>query len=127
MLPFTKMHGAGNDYIYLDVFHQALPCEISSQVASMCDRHQGIGADGVIAIEQSSLAEARMRMWNADGTPGEMCGNGIRCVAKYLFDRGLVNQTEFTIETDAGLKTVWLEIDKGKAVRVRVSMGEPIF
>lgn len=126
-IAFTKMHGAGNDYIYLDAFRQPLPADISALAGAMCDRHKGIGADGVIAIEPSSLAEARMRMWNADGTPGEMCGNGIRCVAKYLFDRGIVNDSEFSIETDAGLKTVWLETDNGKASRVRVSMGEPIF
>jgi diaminopimelate epimerase len=127
MIAFTKMHGAGNDYIYLDAFHQALPADIKALVNGMCDRHKGIGADGVIAIEPSSLAEARMRMWNADGTPGEMCGNGIRCVAKYLFDRGIVNDTEFRIETDAGLKSVWIETDNEKARRVRVLMGEPIF
>jgi diaminopimelate epimerase len=80
----------------------------------------------VIAIEPSSLAAARMRMWNADGTPGEMCGNGIRCVAKYLYDRGMASKTEFTIETDAGVKTVWLEVENGTTNRVRVSMGEPV-
>lgn len=127
MIVFTKMHGAGNDYIYLDAFRQALPKDISPFVAAMCDRHKGIGADGVIVIEPSSVAAARMRMWNADATPGEMCGNGIRCVAKYLFDRGLAKGAEFAIETDAGLKTVWLETDNGIATRVRVSMGEPIF
>lgn len=126
-IAFTKMHGAGNDYIYLDAINEPLPGGIGGMVSAMCDRHNGIGADGVIAIEPSSLAEARMRMWNADGTSGEMCGNGIRCVAKYLFDRGMVNATEFTIETDAGLKTVWIEAANGKANRVRVSMGEPIF
>jgi diaminopimelate epimerase len=127
MLAFTKMHGAGNDYIYLDAFHEPLPAAIADMVVAMCNRHTGIGADGVIAIEPSSLAEARMRMWNADGSPGEMCGNGIRCVAKYVFDRGMVTRKEFTIETDAGLKTVWLETENGQANRVRVSMGEPIF
>jgi diaminopimelate epimerase len=126
-IAFTKMHGAGNDYIYLDAFRQTLPADISALVSGMCDRHKGIGADGVIAIEPSSLADARMRMWNADGTPAEMCGNGIRCVAKYLFDRGIVTSTEFHIETDAGLKCVWMETEHGTARRVRVSMGKPIF
>ncbi len=125
-IAFTKMHGAGNDYIYLDAFSQALPEVLPARVKAMCDRHTGIGADGVIVIEPSKMAAARMRMWNADGTPGEMCGNGIRCVAKYLFDRSLVKSTEFSIETDAGRKTVWLETDQGLAKRVRVSMGKPI-
>jgi diaminopimelate epimerase len=125
-IPFTKMHGAGNDYIYLDGFAQKLPGDVSRLAGAMSDRHTGIGADGVIVIAPSSIAKARMRMWNADGSPGEMCGNGIRCVAKYLFDRGMVDGTEFEIETDAGVKTVWVEAQNGTARRVRVSLGEPI-
>ncbi len=123
---FTKMHGAGNDYVYLDTFTEALPPDIPALAAAMSDRHTGVGADGVIVIGPSDVAEARMQIWNADGTRAEMCGNGLRCVAKYLFDRSLVAGAEFSIETDAGLKTVWVEAEQGVAHRVRVSLGTPI-
>ena len=126
-IAFTKMHGAGNDYIYLDAFAQTLPGDVPRLAKVMSDRHTGIGADGVIVIGPSAVAKARMQMWNADGSPGEMCGNGIRCVAKYLFDRGMVEGAEFQIETDAGMKTVWVDAEQGLARRVRVSMGAPIF
>ncbi len=126
-IAFTKMHGAGNDYVYLDAFTQALPADIAALAGAVCPRHTGIGADGVIVIGPSDVAAARMQMWNADGSPGEMCGNGIRCVAKYLFDRGRVKDPEFEIETDAGLKSVWIEAERGMARRVKVSMGAPIF
>ena len=123
---FTKMHGAGNDYIYLDAFTETVPSDVSALAVAMSDRHTGVGADGVIVIGPSNTAEARMRIWNADGTPAEMCGNGLRCVAKYLFDRQMTAGPEFSIETDAGLKTVWVEADDGIAHRVRVSLGTPI-
>ncbi len=126
-IDFTKMHGAGNDYIYLDAFAQTLPQDVPALAAEMCPRHRGIGADGIIVIGPSHVAAGRMRIWNADGSLGEMCGNGLRCVAKYLFDRQMADGTEFEIETDAGLKTVWVEAQNGTARRVRVSLGEPIF
>jgi diaminopimelate epimerase len=126
-ISFTKMHGAGNDYIYLDAFAQVLPGDVSGFVENMCHRHTGIGADGVIVIGPSDIAVARMMMWNADGSPGEMCGNGLRCVAKYVFDRKMASSTDFEIETDAGVKKVWVEAVHGIARRVRVSLGEPIF
>ena len=125
-MQFTKMHGAGNDYIYLDAFAEDLPPDIPRLAAAMSDRHQGVGADGVIVIGPSDVAEARMQIWNADGTRAEMCGNGLRCVAKYLFDRNLVAGAEFSIETDAGVKTAQVEAERGNAHRVRVSLGTPI-
>ncbi len=123
---FTKMHGAGNDYIYLDAFTETVPEDFSRLAAAMSDRHTGAGADGVIVIGPSRVAEARMRIWNADGTPAEMCGNGLRCVAKYLFDRRMVAGPEFAVETDAGVKAVQVEAEAGFARRVRVSMGSPV-
>jgi diaminopimelate epimerase len=126
-IPFTKMHGAGNDYIYVDAFKIALPADVEALVPAMCERHTGVGADGLIEIGPSEIAAARMRMWNADGSRGEMCGNGLRCVAKYLFDRGMAPGDEFSIETDAGVKPVWVEAADGIATRVKVSMGEPVF
>jgi len=126
-ITFTKMHGAGNDYIYLDALKETLPAEVSRLAVEMSRRHTGVGADGLIVIAPSQIAEARMLMWNADGTPGEMCGNGLRCVAKYLYDRKRVSGDEFAIETDAGVKRVWVEAERGIARRVRVSMGAPIF
>lgn len=124
---FTKMHGAGNDYVYIDGFTQTLPKDLSALAVAVSDRHKGIGADGLIAIEPSAVADARMRIWNADGSPAEMCGNGVRCVAKYLYDRGLVQRDELTVETGRGLLTLQLWIDGGRVERVRVNMGTPIF
>ena len=123
---FTKMHGAGNDYIYLDAFTETVPQDVSQLAVAMSDRHTGVGADGVIVIGPSNIAEARMQIWNADGTSAEMCGNGLRCVAKYLFDRQRVAGPEFTIETEAGMKSVWVEAADGIAHRVRVSLGTPL-
>lgn len=123
---FTKMHGLGNDYVYIDCFSQPLPRDPASLSRAVSDRHFGIGSDGLILICPSERADARMRMFNADGSEGEMCGNGIRCVAKYVYDHGLARKPNLTIETGRGLLTLGLEIKAGRVERVRVSMGTPI-
>lgn len=124
-LPFVKMHGLMNDYIYVDGMKSALPDGLPALARVMSDRHTGIGADGLIAILPSERADARMRMFNADGSEAEMCGNGIRCVAKYLSDRGLVSSTSITIETGAGILTLDVFKEAGKVTAVRVDMGAP--
>lgn len=125
-MKFTKMQGAGNDYVYVDCFTQRLlgdPAELSRRVS---DRHFGIGADGLILIGPSERADARMRMFNADGSESEMCGNGIRCVAKYVYDHGIAVKDRLTIETGNGVLTLDLHQDDGRVTHVRVDMGEPI-
>ena len=124
---FTKMHGAGNDYVYLDCFQQTLPPDVPALARSISDRHTGVGADGLIAIEPSEVADARMRMWNADGSRAEMCGNGVRCVAKYLYDHGIVRREELTVETGRGVLALRLFLEQGLVAHVRVNMGAPIF
>ena len=123
---FTKMHGCGNDYIYVDCFHEKLPADVPALSRAISDRHFGVGGDGLILICPSEKADARMRMFNADGSEAEMCGNGLRCVAKYVHDHGIVRGTRLHIETGRGVLAVDLEIEAGKARRVRVDMGEPI-
>ncbi|HUG94232.1 MAG TPA: diaminopimelate epimerase [Planctomycetaceae bacterium] len=123
---FTKMHGAGNDYVYVDCFQQPPPPNPGALARAVSDRHTGIGADGLILIEPSDVADARMRMWNADGTAGEMCGNGIRCVAKYLYERNLARKDVQTIDTGGGVKTLWPAVVNGRVEHVRVNMGRPI-
>jgi diaminopimelate epimerase len=124
-LPFTKMHGISNDYIYVNAFTIAVPNPpvVAQQVS---DRRTGIGGDGLILICPSDKAHARMEMYNADGSRGDMCGNGIRCVGKYLYDHGIARINPLKIDTDAGVKTLYLEIKNDKVVRVMVDMGEPI-
>jgi len=123
---FTKMHGIGNDYVYVDCFQERFPTEPAELVRRMSDRHFGIGGDGVIFICPSERGDARMRMFNADGSESEMCGNGVRCVAKYVYDHGLAKKERLAIETGAGVLTLDLELAGGKVARVRVDMGEPI-
>jgi diaminopimelate epimerase len=125
-LRFTKMHGLGNDYVYVSLFDQALPGDPGPLAVAMSDRHLGIGSDGLILIGPSDRADARMRMFNLDGSEGEMCGNGIRCVAKYLHDHGIAPRDRVTIETGRGVLSLGLEIEGGKANRIRVDMGAPI-
>jgi diaminopimelate epimerase len=124
---FTKMHGIGNDYVYLSTFDQDAPADPAGLAVAVSDRHYGIGGDGLILIMPSERADARMRMFNADGSEGEMCGNGIRCVAKYLYDHGLARKERVTIETARGDLTLDLEVDGAIVRRVRVNMGAPIF
>ena len=123
---FTKMHGAGNDYVYVDCFDEAVPRDIPSLARAVSDRHTGIGADGLILICPSELADARMRMWNADGSEAEMCGNGVRCVAKYVYEHGIAERQELSIETGKGVLTLALHVEHGRVEQVRVNMGAPI-
>src|SRR5262245_21470499 len=123
---FTKMHGAGNDYVYIDCFRQPLPKDPPALSSAVSDRHMGIGSDGLILICPSDKADARMRMYNADGSEAEMCGNGVRCIAKYLYDHGIVRKPSISLETGRGILTLEPKVDNGTVRRVRVDMGEPI-
>lgn len=124
-MKFTKMHGCGNDYVYVNCFSETVdnPGEVAKVVS---DRHFGIGSDGLILIRPSTVADFEMAMYNADGSRGEMCGNGIRCVAKYVYDFGLTDKTSISVETLAGIKYLDLTVENGKVEKVRVNMGAPI-
>ena len=124
-MKFTKMHGIGNDYIYVNGFVESVtnPAETARAVS---DRHFGIGGDGLILILPSDKADVRMRMFNADGSEAEMCGNGVRCVAKYAFDHGLSRSNPMKVETGAGVLSLALDVEGGKVRRVTVNMGQPI-
>ena len=125
MIKFTKMHGLGNDYVYMDAIQQTIENE-SSLARFVSDRHFGIGSDGLILVCKSEMADFKMRMFNADGSEAEMCGNGIRCVGKFIYDKGLTKKTTLDIETLAGIKTLKLNIKEGKVETVKVDMGEPV-
>lgn len=125
MIKFTKMQGLGNDYVYIDAINQKIENE-SSLAQFVSNRHFGIGSDGLILICTSGIADFRMRMFNSDGSEAEMCGNGIRCVGKFVYDKGLTNKTTLKIETLAGIKELKLNLKEGKVDTVRVDMGEPI-
>jgi len=124
-MKFTKMHGCGNDYVYVDCTNEMIenPSEVSKYVS---DRHFGIGSDGLILICSSETADFRMAMYNADGSEGAMCGNGIRCVAKYVYDKGLTDKKNISIETKSGIKELELTVEDGKVSLVKVNMGAPI-
>ncbi len=126
IMRFTKMHGAGNDYVYVNCFEEPMPANPAALAQQVSDRHFGIGADGLILICPSSVADARMRMFNADGSESEMCGNGVRCVAKYVYDHGICRNNTLRIETGNGVLTLDLKIIAGLVQRVRVDMGAPI-
>lgn len=123
---FTKMQGAGNDYVYVDCFGQSPPENLPELARRVSDRHFGIGSDGLILIHPSKVADARMQMFNADGSESEMCGNGIRCVAKYVYDHGLCRRPTLQIETGAGILSLDLDIVGDRVRQVCVDMGEPI-
>jgi diaminopimelate epimerase len=125
-MQFVKMHGAGNDYVYVDCFGQPLPKDLPETARKISDRHFGVGGDGLVLIRRSDAADARMQMFNADGSEAEMCGNAIRCVAKYVYEHGIVRKPEMDIETGNGILNLHLEIDDSHVRRVRVDMGEPI-
>lgn len=126
-MKFTKMHGCGNDYIYVNGMKEKIEPEKKPElVKRLSDRHFGIGGDGVIFINASDQADFEMEMWNADGTRGEMCGNGIRCVAKYVYDKGLTDKTEISIISGGQIKYLKLQVEDGKMVTARVNMGKPI-
>lgn len=124
-MKFTKMHGCGNDYVYVNCFEETVdnPSEVAKYVS---DRHFGIGSDGLILIKPSDVADFEMEMYNADGSRGEMCGNGIRCVGKYVYDYHLTDKTQISVETLAGIKYLNLLVEDKKVSRVRVNMGAPI-
>ena len=124
-MKFTKMHGTGNDYIYINCFKEKVQNapELSKKLS---DRHFGIGGDGIILIEPSEKADCRMDMYNADGSRGKMCGNGIRCVGKYAYERGIAKKNVMTVETLSGIKTLSLETENGKVLSVEVNMGKPV-
>lgn len=124
---FTKMHGAGNDYVYVDCFHERPPADPAALARAITHRHTGVGGDGLILIRPSERADARMQMFNADGSEAEMCGNGIRCVARYVYDHGIARKEEMTIETGAGVLLLQLPVRNGTVEQVRVNMGRPVF
>lgn len=124
-MKFVKMEGCGNDYIYVNGFEEKVE-DKENLVKKLSERHFGIGSDGVIFINPSDIADFEMEMWNADGTRAEMCGNGIRCVAKYVYDFGLTDKTEYTIESFKKIKIINVFLKDGKVDTVRVDMGEPI-
>lgn len=127
-LYFTKMHATGNDYIYIDCFHKNIKVEeIKPYIKYMCDRNFGIGGDGVIFITPSEVALTKMLMYNKDGSEASICGNGIRCVAKYLYENKLTQKKEFTIETKSGVKEVILHNHLGEIETISVNMGYPKF
>jgi diaminopimelate epimerase len=126
VMRFHKLHGAGNDYVYVDCFANPVPHDPAGLSQRISDRHRGVGSDGLILICPSEVADARMRMFNADGSEAEMCGNGVRCVAKYVHDHGLVRKPRLTVETGRGVLTLDLEVRDGLVRQVTVDMGEPI-
>lgn len=126
MLKFIKMQGLGNDYVYVDCFRQPMPADPAALAQKIANRNFGVGGDGLILVCPSDKADARMRMFNADGSESEMCGNGVRCVAKLVHDHGIAKKNRLTIETGRGVLTLDLEIEGGKTRRVKVDMGEPI-
>lgn len=123
---FTKMHGIGNDYLFVDCFANPAPSDPARVARQISDRHFGVGSDGLILIRPSQVADARMQMFNADGSEAQMCGNGIRCLAKYVFEQGLCPNTALQIETGAGILAVQLEVIAGQVQQIRVDMGTPI-
>lgn len=125
MFSFSKMQGAGNDFVVIDCMQNQFKYSLSVLSSYVCDRHYGVGADGVIFLDKSETEDFKMRIFNPDGTEAEMCGNGIRCLAKYVFEKGLTDQTDFSIETLAGAKKVKLELENKKVVSVKVNMGSP--
>ncbi len=124
-ISFTKMHGIGNDYVYVDCTEKTL-VDPAAVALAVSPRRTGIGSDGLILICPSSVADCRMEMYNADGSRGSMCGNGIRCVGKYVYDHGICRRDTLRVETDAGIKTLRLDAEGGVVVRVHVDMGPPI-
>lgn len=124
-MKFTKMHGCGNDYVYINGFENSIdnPSELATK---MSDRHFGVGGDGIVLILPTEKADFRMRMFNADGSEAEMCGNAIRCVGKYVYDNEMTQEEKITIDTLAGIKTLDLTVENGKVTYAKVDMGEPI-
>ncbi len=125
-IPFTKMHGIGNDYVYINCM-DGQPANPAALSVALSPRHVSVGADGLVLICPSKAADAKMRMFNADGSEGKMCGNAIRCVGKYLWDNGLVRRKTLTVETLSGVKTLHLQTENGKVISASVDMGRASF
>ncbi|MGI6007036.1 MAG: diaminopimelate epimerase [Ruminococcus sp.] len=123
-MKFTKMHGLGNDYVYVNCFREKV-AEPEKLAQIISDRHFGVGSDGLILIKPSEKADFQMDMYNADGSQGAMCGNGIRCVAKYVYDYGLTEKTSISVETKSGIKYLDMTVENGRVSQVKVDMGEP--
>lgn len=123
---FTKMQAFGNDYVYIDAIHQKLT-DLNNLAKYVSNRHFGIGSDGLVLICKSSLADFKMRIFNPDGTEAEMCGNALRSVAKYVYEKELTEKEEFTIETLGGIKKIKLQVEDGKVINIKASIGSPIF
>ena len=126
MISFWKMHGLGNDYIVMDNRNEKIGSKQAEESAKrLCERRFSVGADGLLLVSCSKVADAKMRIFNADGSEAEMCGNGIRCFAKYCYENSIVPKQEFTVETLSGLKHVWLTLRNGEVSAVKVDMGVP--
>ncbi len=125
-MKFTKMQGCGNDYVYVNCFEESVP-DPAALAVKVSDRRFGIGADGLVLICPSKEQDFRMRMFNADGSEGEMCGNAIRCIGKYVYDRKMTDRTELSVETLGGIKYLKLAVRDGRVYEVTVNMGEPVF
>lgn len=125
-MKFTKMHGAGNDYIFVDCFQESIPGDLPALAREISHRQFGVGADGLILIHPSDQADARMQMFNADGSEAEMCGNGIRCLGKYVYEQGISTRNPLAVETGSGTLSLQLELEAGRVSRVCVDMGEPV-
>ncbi|MGE5329338.1 MAG: diaminopimelate epimerase [Deltaproteobacteria bacterium] len=123
---FTKMQGIGNDYVYIDCFKQKIEGDLNQMARKISDRHFGVGSDGLVLIMPSEKADFRMRMFNSDGSEAEMCGNAVRCVGKYVYEKGLTDKTAIDVETLAGIKAIELNIQNRLVESVKVDMGEPI-
>lgn len=125
-LPFTKMQGLGNDYVYVNAFEQKDIPEPSFLAQHISDRHFGVGGDGLVLICPSEVADVKMRMFNADGSEGEMCGNAVRCIGKFVYEKGIVRKEAIRLETLAGIRILQLTVNDGQVLSVRVDMGQPI-
>lgn len=125
VIRFTKMHGCGNDYVFVDGT-ESCPSDLTNLSVAISDRHFGVGSDGLVVILPSTVADFRMRMFNADGSEGEMCGNASRCIGKFVYEKGLTQKHSVTLETLAGIKTLALKVESGEVTSVTVDMGEPI-
>lgn len=125
MFSFCKMHGTGNDFVIINCLDNEFEYSLPILSKFLCDRHYGVGADGIILVLESEIADFKMRIFNQDGTEAEMCGNGIRCFAKYVYEEKLINLEEFSIETLAGIKNVKLKVEGDTVISVKVNMGEP--
>lgn len=125
-MKFTKMNGLGNDYVFIDESNGYIP-DPAGMAVILSDRHRGVGSDGIVLIGRSETADCRMRMYNADGSEGETCGNALRCIGKYLFDKGLIKKHALSVQTKAGIARIYIVDNNGTAARIKVNMGRCTF